>query len=81
MVLTFSRAPPVPHHAPVVRRCCQATVTDEGLARVGWSTSAASLDLGTDSQGFGFGGTGKKSHAKKFDAYGEAFGLHDTVGW
>ncbi len=46
----------------------QVTVTDEGLARVGWSSRAASLDLGTDKQGFGFGGTGKKSHNRQFEA-------------
>jgi ATP-dependent RNA helicase DDX1 len=40
-------------------------VTDEGLCRFGWSTRAASLDLGTDRQGFGYGGTGKKSHDRK----------------
>ena len=27
-----------------------------------------------------FGGTGKKSHMRQFDAYGEEYGLHDTVG-
>ena len=27
--------------------------------------------VGTDKNGFGFGGTGKKSHAKQFDDYGE----------
>lgn len=40
----------------------------------------ASLDLGTDKYGFGFGGTGKKSHAKQFDNYGESFGMHDVIG-
>ena len=38
------------------------------------------MDLGTDKFGFGFGGTGKKSHAKQFDNYGEAFGMHDVIG-
>lgn len=47
----------------------EATVTDEGLCRVGWSTQQANLDLGTDRFGYGFGGTGKK----QFDDYGEAF--------
>lgn len=46
-------------------------MTDEGLCRVGWSTDKASLDLGTDKFGFGFGGTGKKSFGKQFDSYGE----------
>lgn len=58
----------------------EATVTDEGLCRVGWSTSQAALDLGTDKFGYGFGGTGKKSNAKQFDNYGEAFGMHDVIG-
>ncbi|XP_065077898.1 ATP-dependent RNA helicase Ddx1 [Ochlerotatus camptorhynchus] len=58
----------------------EATVTDEGLCRVGWSTEHASLDLGTDKFGFGFGGTGKKSNSKQFDSYGEAFGKMDTIG-
>lgn len=39
--------------------------------RVGWSTQAASLDLGTDKHSFGYGGTGKKSHNRSFDSYGE----------
>lgn len=30
-----------------------------------------SLFVGTDKYGFGFGGTGKKSHNKQFDSYGE----------
>ena len=46
-------------------------MTDEGLCRVGWSTDKATLDLGTDKFGFGFGGTGKKSWGKQFDTYGE----------
>ncbi|XP_015121411.1 ATP-dependent RNA helicase Ddx1 [Diachasma alloeum] len=58
----------------------EAVVTDEGLCRVGWSTSQASLDLGTDKFGWGFGGTGKKSNSKQFDNYGEAFGMHDVIG-
>ncbi|XP_049763744.1 ATP-dependent RNA helicase Ddx1 [Schistocerca cancellata] len=58
----------------------EATVTDEGLCRVGWSTLQANLDLGTDKFGFGFGGTGKKSNNKQFDSYGEEFGIHDTIG-
>ncbi|CAG0893465.1 unnamed protein product [Darwinula stevensoni] len=58
----------------------EALVEDEGLCRVGWSTSQAALDLGTDKNGFGFGGTGKKSNNKNFDNYGEAFGMHDVIG-
>ena len=37
----------------------EATVTDEGLCRLGFSTSEASLDLGTCKFGYGYGGTGK----------------------
>lgn len=58
----------------------EATVRDEGLCRVGWSTKAGALDLGTDKQGFGYGGTGKKSHERRFDDYGQPYGLGDTVG-
>ncbi|KAI9587726.1 ATP-dependent RNA helicase Ddx1 [Glossina fuscipes] len=58
----------------------EATVTDEGLCRVGWSTQQANLDLGTCRYGFGFGGTGKKSNNRQFDDYGEAFGKNDVIG-
>ncbi|XP_032527023.2 ATP-dependent RNA helicase Ddx1 [Danaus plexippus] len=58
----------------------EATVTDEGLCRVGWSAPGANLDLGTDRLGFGFGGTGKKSNCKQFDDYGEAYGKNDVIG-
>ena len=58
----------------------EATVTDEGLCRVGWSTEKANLDIGTDRFSYGFGGTGKKSNNKQFDDYGEAFGINDVIG-
>ncbi|WPT11010.1 ATP-dependent RNA helicase Ddx1 [Picochlorum sp. SENEW3] len=58
----------------------EITVEDEGLCRVGWATRHGSLDIGTDTQSFGYGGTGKKSHGKKFEDYGESFGLHDVIG-
>lgn len=58
----------------------EATVTDEGLCRVGWSTQAARLDLGTDNFGYGYGGTGKKSNAKNFEDYGTAYGKNDVIG-
>ena len=38
------------------------------------------MDLGTCKNGFGFGGTGKKSNCKQFDEYGDSFGLNDTIG-
>jgi ATP-dependent RNA helicase DDX1 len=52
---------------------------DEGLCRVGWSAGDAALNLGTDARGFGYGGTGMKSNAGKFDAYGETYGKGDVV--
>eukprot|EP01104_Vermistella_antarctica_P009478 TRINITY_DN2441_c0_g1_i1.p1 TRINITY_DN2441_c0_g1~~TRINITY_DN2441_c0_g1_i1.p1 ORF type:complete len:728 (+),score=108.61 TRINITY_DN2441_c0_g1_i1:255-2438(+) len=58
----------------------EAQVADEGLCRVGWSTRAARYDLGTDALGFGFGGTGMKSHARKFEKYGEPFAKGDVIG-
>ncbi len=58
----------------------EATVADEGLCRVGWSTRVGKLDLGTDACGFGYGGTGKKSYNKKFEDYGEAYKQGDTIG-
>lgn len=58
----------------------EATVTDEGLCRVGWSVADAVLDLGVDRLGFGYGGTGKKSNNKQFDNYGESYGINDTIG-
>mmetsp|Transcript_24988 Transcript_24988/g.64939 ORF Transcript_24988/g.64939 Transcript_24988/m.64939 type:complete len:775 (+) Transcript_24988:177-2501(+) len=54
-------------------------VEDEGLCRAGWSTQAASLDLGTDKNGLGFGATAKKSHNRQFDDYGVKYGKNDTV--
>ena len=57
--------------------CC---VNDDGFVRVGWSSAAAALELGTDSHGFGFGGAGMKSHAKAFTQYGRAFGAGHVVG-
>ena len=51
----------------------EGTVTDEGLCRLGWSTGKATLDLGTDRFGYGFGGTGKKSYGKQFDSYGQVY--------
>lgn len=57
----------------------EATV-EYGLARVGWSTCNASLNLGCCNNGFGFGGTAKKSHGSRFDPYGETFEGGDTLG-
>jgi hypothetical protein len=51
-----------------------------GLMRVGWSTSRGKRELGNDDQGFGFGGTGKKSNNGQFVEYGEPFSDGDTIG-
>ena len=58
----------------------EATLLDQGLGRVGWSTTAANYNLGTDKYGLGFGGTGMKSQGGKFDPYGESFGQGDVIG-
>lgn len=58
----------------------EARVTDEGLCRVGFSTAAASLDLGTCQYGYGYGGTGKKSNNRQFDDFGGPFGKGDIIG-
>ena len=38
------------------------------------------MELGTDHESFGYGGTGKKSHGRKFEDYGERFGMGDVIG-
>ncbi|CAD5217936.1 unnamed protein product [Bursaphelenchus xylophilus] len=58
----------------------EAKIETDGLVRVGLSTLNANLNLGTDDQGYGFGGTGKKSHAGNFEDYGESFTLGDVIG-
>jgi ATP-dependent RNA helicase DDX1 len=58
----------------------EANVIDEGLCRVGFSTSQASLDLGTCKYGYGYGGTGKKSNDRQFDNYGGPYGKGDVIG-
>lgn len=52
---------------------------DEGISRVGWSSRHASLILGTDRRGFGYGGTAMKSHKGKFDPYGEKYTKSDVI--
>lgn len=46
---------------------------NEGLIRVGWATLTSKRNLGRDAKSFGYGGTAKKSHAGKYDDYGEMF--------
>jgi len=52
----------------------------EGLVRVGWSASSSELELGIEDRSFGYGSTGKKSSARKFEEYGEAFQAGDIIG-
>ena len=59
----------------------EAEVTDDGLARFGFSSRFGALDgLGADAHSYGYGGTGKKSHNKSFEDYGEKFKKGDVVG-
>jgi ATP-dependent RNA helicase DDX1 len=58
----------------------EVVMRDEGLCRVGWASAAASLDLGTDRAGYGFGGTGKRSNDRKFEPYGAEFKMGDVIG-
>ena len=45
-------------------------VLDEGgIVRVGWATVDASLQLGTDGQGWGYGSTGKRVHKGEYLSY------------
>ena len=58
----------------------ESTAEDEGICRVGWSTVAGKLNLGTCKNGWGFGGTGMKSNDRKFEKYGVAYTKGDVVG-
>jgi ATP-dependent RNA helicase DDX1 len=58
----------------------EVTVRDEGVGRVGWCTLDATLELGCDRNGFGYGGTAMKSTGRKFVPYGEKYGQDDVLG-
>ena len=47
----------------------ECEIMDEGIVRVGFATPDASLNLGSDFEGFGYGGTGVKVHGNKFDSF------------
>ena len=53
---------------------------ESGLGRVGFSSAAATLELGIDDAGFGYGGTAKKSNSRRFDPYGEKYDAGDVIG-
>ncbi|CAJ0946287.1 unnamed protein product, partial [Mesorhabditis belari] len=58
----------------------EVKIENDGLCRIGWSTLSATRQLGTDDKSYGFGGTGKKSHMKRFEDYGESFTVNDVLG-
>jgi len=63
----------------------ECKLLDEGIVRVGWSSSDSSLELGADKGSYGYGGTGMKVHAGKYDPFPDAksktsFGKDDVVG-
>lgn len=65
-----------PYTGKYAFECC---ITDEGLCRIGVSAKASLRSLGTDSQSYGYGGTGMKSHDGVFVSYGVPFGLNDII--
>lgn len=58
----------------------ECNVRGNGICRVGWSTMSASLELGKDTHGYGYGGTSKKSSGNNFEDYGEKYGDGDCIG-
>lgn len=42
---------------------------EDGIVRVGWSSEDASLQLGTDADGYGWGGTGMVSNSGKYEPF------------
>ena len=58
----------------------EAVILNKGIIRIGYSNASANLNLGTCSQGIGFGGTGMKSNSGKFESYGEPFTKGDVIG-
>lgn len=54
-------------------------IRDDGIGRIGWSSKHASLILGTDNRGFGYGATAMKSYDGKFDEYGSTFKKGDDI--
>ncbi|CAF0732525.1 unnamed protein product [Didymodactylos carnosus] len=49
------------------------------VARVGWSVDESKLFLGEEPLSYGYGGTGKKSTANRFENYGESYTVGDTI--
>jgi ATP-dependent RNA helicase DDX1 len=53
---------------------------DDGIVRVGYATADASLLLGTDAEGWGYGSTGVKVHSKEYVPYGCGSKAGNAVG-
>eukprot|EP01119_Soliformovum_irregulare_P016706 TRINITY_DN4878_c0_g1_i1.p1 TRINITY_DN4878_c0_g1~~TRINITY_DN4878_c0_g1_i1.p1 ORF type:complete len:1021 (-),score=283.22 TRINITY_DN4878_c0_g1_i1:115-3123(-) len=58
----------------------EVLISGTGVSRIGFSTRGGRYNLGTDDRGFGFGGTGKKSHKNVFADYGTGYRKGDIVG-
>jgi len=53
---------------------------NQNILRVGFSQPLTSLFLGDTAEGWGWGGTGKKSHNNEFKDYGGMFRAGDVIG-
>eukprot|EP00419_Tripos_fusus_P004773 CAMPEP_0172681552 /NCGR_PEP_ID=MMETSP1074-20121228/17527_1 /TAXON_ID=2916 /ORGANISM="Ceratium fusus, Strain PA161109" /LENGTH=760 /DNA_ID=CAMNT_0013500075 /DNA_START=6 /DNA_END=2288 /DNA_ORIENTATION=- len=51
----------------------EVELTTACLIRAGWAASTSKRCLGKDSRSFGYGGTAMRSHAGKFEPYGDVF--------
>ncbi|KAL8446278.1 hypothetical protein Emag_004778 [Eimeria magna] len=67
-----------PNPPTVVMRDTPANT--QHVCRVGVSQPLTSLHLGESEESWGFGGTGKKSTARRFLDYGQSFGGQDVIG-
>lgn len=57
----------------------------DGMVRVGWSSADASLELGKDKEGYGYGGTGTKVNGGNYDPFPQkgnkiSFTMGDVIG-
>ena len=64
----------------------EVEIMDEGIVRLGFATADGSLNLGTDDDGLGYGGTGMLAHRNKFEPFSvleggnASFGKGDFIG-
>jgi ATP-dependent RNA helicase DDX1 len=62
----------------------ECKLLDEGIVRVGWSSHESSLELGKDKDSYGYGATGMKVQANKYEPYPLTtkvpFGKGDIIG-